>query len=48
MKCLDCKHVNIEEYGFRGRLGESIVLCEICNEITGEMENCEDFKAKQS
>jgi hypothetical protein len=44
MKCLDCKYVNIEEYGFKGRIGESIINCRMCNEITGEMENCEDFE----
>lgn len=43
MKCLDCKHVNIIEYGSNGFIGETIVRCKICNEITGEMEDCEDF-----
>lgn len=43
MKCLDCKYVDIIEYGFKGRLGETIIECRIFNEITGEMENCEDF-----
>jgi hypothetical protein len=45
MKCLDCKYVNISEYGFKGRIGETIVECRICNEITGEMVNCADFEA---
>lgn len=43
MKCLDCKHVNIIEYGSNGFIGETVVRCKICNEITGEMEDCEDF-----
>ncbi len=48
MKCLDCKFREITEIGAKGFLGESIVSCRICNEIDGEMENCEDFEAEES
>jgi hypothetical protein len=44
IKCLNCKYVDIQEYGWKGRLGESIVACSICNEIDDEMENCEDYE----
>jgi hypothetical protein len=46
VKCLECHYVNINEYGCKGFLGESIITCRICNKITGEMEDCEDFKLR--
>jgi hypothetical protein len=47
LKCLDCKYVEIIEHCAKGFLGESILTCRICNEIKGDMENCEDYKEKK-
>ena len=44
MKCLASRYVNIVEYGAKGFIGETIIRCNICNEIDGEMEDCEDFE----
>lgn len=44
MKCLDCKYVEITEIGCKGFIGESIINCRICNEINGQMEDCEDYE----
>lgn len=46
MKCLNCKYIEIIEYGAKGLLGETILECKICNEIKAEMKECEDFKSK--
>ena len=46
MKCLECRYVEIIEYGAKGRLGVTIIECAICNEVNGEMEDCEDFEDK--
>ena len=46
IKCLDCKYVEITENSGKGFIGESLIDCKICNEINGEMENCEDYKEK--
>jgi hypothetical protein len=43
MKCLNCKWVRIDEYGFKGRLGESLITCFLCNVIDGDMDNCIDY-----
>lgn len=42
MKCLNCKYVEITEYGCKGFIGETVLLCKICNDINSE--DCEDFK----
>jgi len=47
MKCLDCKYVEINEHGVNGFIGETIITCRICNEIDGEMEECEDFDSSK-
>lgn len=47
MKCLECKYSEITEQGCKGYIGETIVKCNICNEINGEMENCKDFEDKE-
>ena len=47
MKCLECKYSEIIEQGCKGYIGETIVKCNICNEINGEMENCKDFEDKE-
>ena len=47
MKCLECKSVEILEYGFKGFLGETIINCRMCNEIDGLMEDCEDFQSME-
>lgn len=44
MKCLDCRYIEINEHGFKGFLGETILSCKICNKIASEMEDCEEFK----
>ena len=46
MKCLECRYVNIIEYGCKGFIGETIIRCDMCNEVYGEMEDCEDFEDK--
>jgi len=46
MKCLNCKYVVIEEYGYKGLLGESLISCGMCNEIDSDMNDCEDFEDK--
>ena len=43
MKCLECKYIEIQEDGFNGKLGESIITCKMCNKINSIMEDCEDF-----
>ncbi len=47
MKCLDCKFKEIIEIGAKGFIGETIVLCRICNDINGEMRDCEDFEPEE-
>lgn len=44
MKCLNCKWRIIEEIGVNGFIGETIIKCFMCNEITGDMADCEDFE----
>ena len=44
MECLNCRYVDIQEYGYKGRLGESIVSCGMCNEINSQMEDCQDHE----
>lgn len=35
MKCLYCKWKEVNGYDIR---------CEMCNDVVGEMEDCEDFE----
>lgn len=46
MNCLDCKFLEIEEYGCKGLIGETVLRCKVCNEVMGEMVDCEDFEDK--
>lgn len=39
-KCLECKHCEIIEDGCKGFLGETILLCEICEEETENKDLC--------
>ena len=47
MKCLECRYVNIIEYGCKGFIGETVIRCNVCNEVNSEMEDCEDFEDKE-
>lgn len=40
MKCLRCKWCEEDVY----HDGESTIKCIICNNIDGQMEDCEDFE----
>lgn len=44
MKCLTCKFKDIREYGAKGFLKETLIFCEICNDINGGMEDCPDYE----
>lgn len=39
-KCLECKHCEIIEHGCNGFLGESVLLCGICEEDTENKDLC--------
>lgn len=48
MKCLECRHSQLIEIGWKRYIGGTIVKCNMCNEIIGEMEDCEDFEDSAS
>lgn len=43
-KCLDCKHCEIIEDGCNGFLGETLLLCQICEEDTEDKSLCFENK----
>ena len=37
---MDCKHCEILEYGYSGRLGQTVLICNICEEDNENKEEC--------